>query len=145
LSTVKQENVNSHGLGIVAGNPKSGKDINHVMIKRNTQLPVEISQTFKTRNEAQKRVSVQVIEGDAPDPAACSFLGKCRVEGLPDNLPKGSPIEVTYAFDEAGRITVTAREKTGGKEASINIERRGGLDEGQIDAFTKLANDYRVD
>ncbi len=145
LSSVKQENVNSHGLGIVAGNPKSGKDINHVMIKRNTQLPVEISQTFKTRNEAQKRVSVQVIEGDAPDPGACSFLGKCRVEGLPENLPKGSPIEVTYAFDDAGRITVTARETSGGQEATINIERRGGLDEGQIDAYTKLANEYRVE
>lgn len=145
LKSIKQDNVNSHGLGIVAGNPKSGKEINHVMIKRNTKLPVEISQTFRTRCEAQQRVSVQVIEGDAPDPDACSLLGKCRIIGLPDNLPKGSPIEVTYAFDEAGRITVRAREKTGGKEAVIKIERSGGLDQGQIDTFTKLANDYKVE
>ncbi len=145
LGSIKQENVNSHGLGIVAANPKSGKEINHVMIERNTKLPVEISQTFKTRSQAQRRVSVQVIEGDAPDPAACSLLGKCRITGLPDDLPKGSAIEVTYAFDEAGRITVKACETTGGKEAKIEIERRGGLDEGQIDSFTKLASDYKVD
>ena len=145
LSSIKQENVNSHGLGIVVTNPKSGKEINHVMIKRNSQLPVEISQTFKTLREAQRRVSVQVIEGDAPDPAACSFLGKCRIMGLPESLPKGSPIEVTYAFDEAGRITVKARETTGGKEATIEIERRGGLDERQIDSFTELASDYKVE
>ena len=145
LSSIKQENVNSHGLGIVAANPKSGKEINHVMIRRNTKLPVEISQTFKTRRDGQERVSVQVIEGDAPDPAACSLIGKCRVTGLPKDLPKGSPIEVTYAFDEAGRITVKARETTGGNEAVINIERRGGLDEKQIDSFTTLASDYQVD
>ena len=145
LGSIKQDNVNSHGLGVVAACPKSGKEVNHVMIKRNTKLPVEVSQTFKTRGEAQKRVSVQVLEGDAPDPAACSFLGKCRITGLSAGLPKGSPIEVTYAFDEAGRITVKAREKSSGKEAVINIERRGGLDEGQIDSFTKLASDYKVE
>ena len=44
-------------------------------------------------------------------------------------LPKGSPIEVTYAFDAAGRISVRAKDKTGGKEAAIEIERRGGLNE----------------
>ena len=145
LSSIKQENVNSHGLGIVAANPKSGKDINHVMIKRNTRLPVEVSQTFKTRRDCQDRVSVQVIEGDAPDPAACSLLGKCRITGLPADLPKGSPIEVTYAFDSAGRITVKACEKTSGQQAVIQIERRGGLDERQIDGLVKLASEYQVE
>jgi len=145
LATVKQENVNSHGLGIVATNPKTGKAVNHVMIKRNTRLPVECTQTFKTNRPSQQRVSIQVLEGDAPEPAACSLLGKCRIKDLPPDLPKGSPVEVTYAFNEAGRISVRARDKTGGKEASIEIERRGGLNEQQIDAFTTLAQDYQVE
>ena len=145
LAAVKQENVNSHGLGIVATNPRSGREINHVMIKRNTTLPVEVSQTFRTRQDKQQRVSVQVIEGDAPDPKACSLLGKCRITDLPADLPKGSPIEVTYAFDASGRISVRAKDATGGKEAAIAIERRGGLDDRQIDVFTKLASDYKVE
>ena len=144
LEAVHEEDVNSHGLGIVAMDQKSKKAINHIMIPRNTTLPFQISQTFQTNKENQERISVQVLEGDAPDPVACSLLGKCRITELPPNLPKGSPVEVTYAFDRAGRISVSAREKTTGKAAVIEIERRGTLNDAQVDAFTKLASEYVV-
>ena len=145
LAAVKQENVNSHGLGILATNPKSNKEINHVMIPRNTRLPFEVRKTFKTKYDKQQRVSIQVIEGDAPDPVACSLLGKCKITDLPPDLPKGSPIEVTYAFDASGRIRVRAEDKTSAKEASIEIERRGGLNDQQIDAYTRLASEYTIE
>ena len=145
LATVKQENVNSHGLGVLALNPKSGKDINHVMIPRNTRLPAEVRKTFRTRQERQERVTVQVIEGDAPDPRACSLLGKCRITGLPADLPKGAPIEVCYAFDASGRIHVGARDEGSGREATITIDRRGGLTAEQLDAYTQLATQYEVE
>ncbi len=145
LASVKQENVNSHGLGVLATNPRSRKEVNHLMIPRNTPLPAEIRKTFKTRYDKQQRVSVQVIEGDAPDPMACSLLGKCRVTDLPDDLLKGSPIEVVYSFDASGRITVEAYDKTGGRQAKIEIERRSGLSEAQIDAYAKLASEYTIE
>jgi molecular chaperone DnaK len=145
LAGVRQEDVNSHGLGVAARNPKTGKIVNHVMIPRNSRLPVEVTQTFVTTHDRQERVNIQVIEGDAPDPAACSLLGNCRVTGLPEGLPKGSPIEVTYSFDTAGRIFVRARDKSGGQEATINIERRSGLSDQQVDAYAALAADYVVE
>ena len=145
LASVKQENVNSHGLGVLATNPKTHREINHVMIPRNSRLPLKVKQTFKTNRDNQARVSVQVIEGDAPDPRACSLLGKCRIAGLPEDLKKGSPIEVTYSFDSSGRITVEAKDTTSGKQATIEIERRGGLNDAEIDAYSRLANDYLVE
>ncbi len=145
LANVKQEDVNSHGLGVAARNPKSGKTINHIMIPRNSQLPIEVKRTFATSEPNQQRVTIKVIEGDAPDPAACSILGNCRITGLPQNLPKGSPIEVVYAFDESGRVRVHACDKTGGQEAEIEIERKGGLNESQVNALTSLAGEYQVD
>jgi molecular chaperone DnaK len=145
LESVKQENVNSHGLGVLATCPKTGKDRNHLMIRRNTPLPVEVKKTFVTKKDHQQRVSIQVIEGDAPDPRACSLLGKCRITDLPKDLPKGSPVEVTYAFDASGRIVVAARDTTGGKQAAIEIERRGGLNESQVHTYTKLAQEYAVE
>jgi molecular chaperone DnaK len=72
-------------------------------------------------------------------------VGNCRITNLPKELPKGSPIEVTYAFDKSGRIRVQARDKTGGVEAAIEIERRGGLNESQVDALTTLAGNYKVE
>jgi molecular chaperone DnaK len=111
------------------------------MIPRNSRLPVTVQQTFKTNYENQQRVNVQVVEGDAPDPAACSLIGNCRITDLPPNLPQGAPIEVSYSFDKAGRVKVSARDKTGGREATIEIERRGGLNHQQIDAYTTLASE----
>ena len=113
LRNVKQEDVNSHGLGVAARNPKTGKTVNHVMIPRNSKLPAEVKRTFVTSEPNQQRVNIKVIEGDAPDPAACSLLGNCRITGLPKNLPKGSPIEVTYAFDASGRVRVRAHRQDG--------------------------------
>ncbi len=145
LKAVKQDEVNSHGLGIVARNPKTGKKVNHVMIGRNSRLPIEVKRTFYTNEEGQRRVHVRVTEGDAPDPKACSVLGECIISDLPEKLPKKSPVEVTYAFDSTGRVRVTAINKTGGQTAAIEIQRRGGLDEQQIDVFTSLAENYQVE
>ncbi len=145
LANVKQEDVNSHGLGVAARNPKNGKTINHLMIPRNSKLPIEVHRTFATSEPNQQRVTIRVMEGDAPDPDACSLLGNCRITGLPKDLPKGSPIEVTYAFDASGRVRVKAKDKTGGKEAEIEIERRGGLNDKQLNQFTALADEYQVD
>ncbi len=145
LRRVQQENVNSHGLGVVVRNPKNDKQSNFVMIPRNTRLPAEARHTFVTNHESQQRVNVRVIQGEAPDPAACSEIGNCRISDLPEGLPKGSPVEVIYSFDEAGRVHVRAEDKTGGRVATTEIERTGGLDEKEIDVFTHLANEYKVE
>ena len=145
LSNVKQEDVNSHGLGVAANSRKTGKQINHLMIPRNSRLPAHVTKTFLTSEPNQQRVNIKVLEGDAPDPAACSQVGNCRITNLPANLAKGTPIEVTYAFDQNGRIRVSAREPSSANEATIEIERRGGLTANQVDSFTVLANDYKVE
>jgi molecular chaperone DnaK len=142
LAGIHQDDVNSHGLGVVALDPKTKKTVNHIMIPRNTTLPFEKSQVFQTNKDSQERVSVQVLEGDAPDPTACLLLGKCRITDLPSDLPKGSPVEVTYSFDKSGRIAVNA--VVAGQNAKIEIERRGTLTEEQVSDLTKLASEYVV-
>lgn len=102
-------------------------------------------QQFVTNRYGQERVTVRVVQGDAPDPAACAIVGECRIRELPPNLPQGSPVEVAYSFDLSGRIHVHATDKTCGKEAVTDIERQGGLKEEQIDSFTQLAQTYKVD
>lgn len=145
LENVREEDVNSHGLGIVMQDSKTKSAVNYIMIPRNTTLPYSISKTFQTVKEGQTRISVQVVEGDAPDPTACALLGKCRIVDLPANLPKGTPVEVTYSFDKAGRISVAAREKLTNQEANIEIERRGVLSEAEVEKFIRLADEYSIE
>ena len=145
LSAVEQEDVNSHGLGIVARNPKNDKQQNFVMVPRNTKLPVEKRQTFLTNKDGQRRVHVKVLQGEAPDPSACAQIGNFHITDLPEGLPKGSPIEVVYSFDAAGRISVRAQDQTGGRFATQQIERTGALDDKKIDVLARLAADYRIE
>jgi molecular chaperone DnaK len=145
LESVREEDVNSHALGIVAIDPRTKNMVNHIMIPRNTTLPFEVSETFRTNKENQERITIQVLEGDAPDPSACLLLGKCRITDFPRNLPKGSLVQVTYAFDKNGRISVKAKETNSGKEATTNIDRHGTLTDEQINTFTKLASEYTVE
>ncbi len=142
---IKQEDVNSHGLGVAVKHPRTGKMINHLMIRRNTRLPAENKQTFRTNAPQQQRVTVKVIEGDAPDPDACLLIGNCSITTCRRTCRRAAPIEVTYAFDSSGRVRVTARDVTGGQAATIDIQRKSGLDEKQVDAYTSLANDYVVE
>lgn len=147
LNSVRTTDVNSHSLGIKISDPKDKtRKINHIMIPKNSPLPHSIKQRFGTNSDGQARIHVEILEGDALDPAACELIGDFRITNLPASLPKGSPIEITYAYDGSGRISATAKELTGNNAASAEIVRDSGLNEGQItDALAALQSEYDVE
>ena len=147
LNSVKTTDVNSHSLGIKISDPKDKtRKINHIMIPKNSPIPHNVKQRFGTNTDGQQRIHVEILEGDAIDPAACELIGDFRITNLPQGLPKGSPIEITYSYDSSGRISATAKELTGNNQASAEIVRDSGLNEGQItDALSTLQNEYDVE
>lgn len=146
LRSVNTVNVNSHSLGVKLTDPQdTSRKMNHIMIQKNSAIPCDISQRFVTTTQNQQRIHVEVLEGDAPDPDACVLIGDFRITDLPPNLPKGSPVEVTYSYRSDGRIEVHAKELTGNKEASTQIVRDSGLDDEGVEAFKLLAQAYQVE
>jgi molecular chaperone DnaK (HSP70) len=73
---------------------------------------------------------VPVVEGESERPEFCVSLGKCVVRDLPPDLPKGTPVEVTYRYALNGRVSVSARVPSTGRSAEVEIER----DRGHINA-----------
>ena len=147
LNSVKTTDVNSHSLGIKISDPKDRtRKINHIMIPKNSPVPNSVKQRFGTNSDGQARIHVEILEGDAADPAACEVIGDFRVFNLPSSLPKGSPIEITYSYDASGRINATAMEMTGKNSASAEIIRDGGMQETEIkDALATLSEQYEVE
>ncbi|GAB5439924.1 MAG: Hsp70 family protein [Fuerstiella sp.] len=147
LNSVRTTDVNSHSLGIKVSDPNDkSRKINHIMIPKNTPVPHSVNQRFGTNVDNQQRVHVEILEGDAVDPAACELIGDFRVTGLPPNLPKKSPIEITYSYDGSGRISASAKELTGNQSASAEIVRNSGMDEASIrDAFDELTDEYDIE
>ena len=146
LRTVSTSDVNSHSLGVEVTDPDdTTRKANHVMIPRNSRLPAQRIQRFKTSSQAPHSIHVRLLEGEAADVSSCTFIGDFRLIGLPENLPKGSPVEIAYAYDSRGHIHVSLKETTGNNECLVEIAWSHGLDETAIDALQELATHYRVE
>jgi molecular chaperone DnaK len=67
------------------------------------------------------------------------LLGEFELVGIPP-APRGMPqIEVTFDIDANGIVTVSAKDKTTGKEQQITIRSSGGLSEDEIDKMVREA------
>jgi molecular chaperone DnaK len=121
------QDVNSHNLGVLGVENKTGRPKTKVMIPRNTTLPARAVATFTTRTTNQGSVVVKVVEGGDASGNDATHIGKCIVRDLPSGLPAGASVEVMFQYDGDGRITVNARLPTIDKEANTEIERASGM------------------
>jgi molecular chaperone DnaK len=126
LSSIRTTNVNAHTLGVVVTlGDKSERVV--ALIPHDTQLPVSVTKRFGTVKVNQSSVTVRVVEGESDKPEDCLQVGTCQVRKLPPRLPKGSPIDVTFAYDNSGRLHVTAMTMASRDWASVTIQRKSGL------------------
>lgn len=146
LRSVTATDVNSHSLGVEITDTKDRRvKSNHIMIPRNTPIPYKISQRFTTNVPNQQRIRVRLLQGEVSDVSACTVIGDFTITDLPQNLPAGSPVELTYSYDANGRIVAEARELTGNRQARTEIVRDSGLNDAGLDAFEQLAREYQVE
>lgn len=120
-------NVNSHSLGIVGLDPKSGDRQTSVLIPRNTRLPAKVKRAFRTKELGQKAVVVKIVEGESALPEHCTLIGRCVVQDLPPNLPAGTPVEVKFTYSANGRLSVQVNVVGADKQVSHEIIRENGL------------------
>jgi len=144
LSNVKTVNVNAHSLGLVAQSLRSGREVAAILIPRNSPLPVSREKVFGTVRKNQTQVKVRVLEGESKDPGTCVAIGECVVAPLPKGLPKGSPIRVTFSYDNSGRLHVKARDDTSGLSAQTVIIRQSALSDAELTRARKLVAEVPV-
>jgi len=96
-------------------------------------------QVFSTAADNQTQVGIKVFQGEREMAADNKLLGEFELGGIPP-APRGVPqIEVTFDIDANGIVTVSAKDKTTGKEQQITIRSSGGLSEDEIQKMVKEA------
>jgi molecular chaperone DnaK len=132
LADVVEISVNAHSLGVEV--KQKNERLNNRIIPKNTQLPAAVSRVYQTAQDNQTRVRVRILQGEGHQAEACIPVGECWIDGLPDNLPRGSPVQVRCGVAANGRIEVMALDMTSGRVAKAEIHRPGGLTEEEIAA-----------
>ncbi len=93
---------------------------NKIILKKNTPLPCEASQTFYTVTEGQKRVEVTVTQGEDTDP---SYVNKIATHSfdLPPDRPAERPIKVTYSYDLNQRMHCRFEDLESGRLLEVDF------------------------
>ena len=131
------KNVNSHDLGVLAVEASTGMPRRKILIPKNSPLPAMGSGGFKTRDENQKTIAVNVIEGGDASGRNATKIGACVVSDLPEGLPAKTAVEVQFQYLENGRLTVDAKIPNTEVQATLEIERAAGLSEEKMESWEK--------
>jgi molecular chaperone DnaK len=112
------------------------------IIERNSTIPLRESRTFTTVVDNQSSVEIHVLQGEREVAQGNRSLGKFELVGIPPN-PRGVPqIEVSFEVDANGIVSVSAQDKTSGREQQMRITPTSGLAPEEIDRLIKEADDF---
>ncbi len=115
------------------------------LIERNTTIPTSKKETFSTAADNQTSVTIHVLQGEREFAKDNRTLGNFDLTGIPP-APRGLPqIEVEFALDANGILTVVATDKASGKKADIKITNSGGLTKDEIEKMKRDAEAHAAE
>jgi len=109
------------------------------ILMRNQSIPARATEMFSTSVDGQVTVSIHVLQGEREMVADCRSLARFEFRGVPP-MPAGIPqIEVEFLVDANGILTVSARERRSGVNASVQVVPTWGLTREEIDTMEREA------
>jgi molecular chaperone DnaK len=115
------------------------------LIEKNTTIPSSRKETFSTASDNQTSVMIHVLQGEREFAKDNRSLGQFELKDIPP-APRGVPqIEVEFAIDANGILTVSATDKASGKSQNIRITNSGGLSKDEIEKMKQDAEAHAAE
>lgn len=131
LTHAEVRDVTPHGYGTMVVDmspmlaPQRGRprEVNEIMIKKNTPLPATRKETFYTLYDGQRSVDCTITQGEETDPHFVKMIAQGEELRLPEGLPAQSPIEVAYRYDLDGCMECVFTEPSSGRSKKFMLSR----------------------
>lgn len=115
------------------------------LIPQNTTVPTSRAKTFTTSRDNQTAVKILVMQGESRKAEDNEMLGEFVLTGLKP-APKGQlEIEVTFAINTDGIVSVSAKDMDTGLAQSIQVTATSGLTSDEIRNMMHNAQEYMVE
>lgn len=137
------QDVCSHSIGIVTLDRKTSKKINSIQIRRNSWLPVSVTNVFRTAVKNQQGIEFSITEGEFAELTDITIISTTYL-ALPEGLEQGTKIEITLQLDHAQLIHVFLKIPCVKYEKEFCFERNANLSEVDVARLTGLIADYEV-
>jgi molecular chaperone DnaK len=137
--------VAAHSLGIKTSDDVMDasrlRDADHfsTIIRRNTQIPASRSEVYYTVVHHQRRVQVEVYQGEHPRCSENTLIGDFAFELLP--APAHSPVLVEFKYDLDGIIRVVVSQKGTDRRKEMTLRTRR-LEEDQGAESLRAVDNY---
>src|SRR4051812_14931777 len=113
------------------------------LIPRNTTLPTEKSEVFTTSVDNQSFVPIHVLQGEREMALDNRSLARFELTGIPP-APRGVPkIQVTFAIDANGILSVEARDLGTNRSQAISVTATSGLNQAEVDALVQAGERFK--
>lgn len=135
--------VTSQSLGVIQVDGDTGRDVNTIVIPRNSKIPAKLSTDGYTMVDNQTSINVQVTEGDDTNPDYVVEIGSKDLPIPP--YPKGAPVRVTYAYDIDQTVFVELTDLTANKSlGTFTLDRLANLTDDQVNAAARKVSSLSV-
>jgi len=150
LRDINLTDVCNHSYGTVCApiDKKTGRRVveNRIILKKNTPLPCEASQTFYTVSEGQSAVEVTITQGEDTAPEYVNRIATHRLE-LPPERPANCPIKVTYSYDVNQRMHCKFEDLESDRvlEVELCLDMNGNVMKSQTEQTSDRLEAFKVE
>ncbi len=137
LKDIKLTDVCNHSYGTLCApiDKETSQHVitNQIILKKNTPLPCEESQTFYTISQGQTELDVTVTQGEDTSVEYVNKIATYKIK-LPQGRPANCPIKVTYSYDINQRMHCEFQDVESGNvfKVDFSTDQEGKMVQGDI-------------